>query len=179
MIDDIEDRLEPTPIPLPPHIRVIKIAAGNEFTFLLSFEGLVYSFGFNGSGQLGLNNTAKVCVPTLVHISSGDEKIARIVAENGGEHCFAITKSGFVWAMGYNNYGQLGINSQGNVSTPILAKTLTDNYRITSASCSYYHSVFIGHLRNNSEKKACVLSCGRNENGQVIIFEYRTARICS
>jgi len=164
-LDDIEDRLEPTLLPLPSHLRIKKIAAGNEFTFLLSFEGAVYSFGFNGSGQLGLNNTSKVCVPTNVHIT--EDKVTRIIASNGCEHCFSITTNGHVWAMGYNNYGQLGINSQGNVSTPILVKELANNYKITSAACSYYHSVFIGRTKNNVE---CVLSCGRNENGQVLLL---------
>lgn len=166
-VDDIEDRLEPTQLPLPGHVKIRKLAAGNEFTFLLSLEGAVYSFGFNGSGQLGLSNTAKVCVPTMVNVPLGEEKVAKIVAANGCEHCFAITDCGHVWAMGYNNYGQLGINSQGNISTPTQLKDLGANYRITSGSCSYYHSVFIGTSHGTAEQ-SCVLSCGRNENGQVL-----------
>ena len=154
---------------LPPHLKIKQIAAGNEFTLILSSDEVLYSFGFNGSGQLGLGNTTSVHTPTAIAAPSGCSKIKGAIAANGCEHCFAISEDGYVWGMGYNNYGQLGINSQANSPSPVPLLDLKD-YKIKSAACSYYHSVFIGTLKSSSEKH--ILSCGRNENGQVSLCTY-------
>jgi len=150
---------------LPPHFRVKQIAAGNEFTILLSQDGFAYSFGFNGNGQLGQGNATSIHIPTIIPIPTiSDCKITNIIASNGCEHCFAISQDGMVWAMGYNNYNQLGITSQSSVLSPLAIPELK-SFVITNAACSYYHSIFVGTRKSNSEK--CVLSCGRNEHGQV------------
>ncbi len=163
-LDDTEDRLEPTPLLLPPHIKVHHIAAGNEFTLLLSTDGKVYSFGFNGSGQLGIGTNSSIHTPTPVVL---EEKAVRMAAANGCEHSILITREGKTFSSGYNNYGQLGIGSQSNSLSPILVQDLKD-YKITAAACSYYHSIFVGvPIAAGEGKKAQVLSCGRNENGQV------------
>ena len=171
MVDDTEDRLEPTLLMLPTCYRIKQIAAGNEFTALLTNDGKLYTFGFNGSGQLGLSNNTSIHSPTQVSLASPEEKIADVVAANGCEHSILVTKDGTAYSTGYNNYGQLGVNSQTNMLNPTLVQELKE-FNIKAAACSYYHTIFVGYQNTASApgKTTHVFSCGRNENGQVFAY---------
>lgn len=158
--------MEPVVLPLPPLVQIKQIAAGNEFTAILTSEGKLFTFGFNGSGQLGLGINTSVHCPNQLNLTIN---VASLAAANGCEHLILITKDGAAYITGYNNYGQLGINSQTNVNAPVCIQELKDYY-VTSAACSYYHSVFIAkQCRPTSDDVGTyTFSCGRNENGQVI-----------
>ena len=47
-----------------------KIACGYAHTLALSDEGVVYVWGGNGFGQLGIGSKANVCIPQKVSRSS-------------------------------------------------------------------------------------------------------------
>ena len=78
-------------------------------------DGTLWSWGRNTYGQLGQNagtNAAKSS-PTQVPGTTWN-KIA------SGEHFVLATKTnGTLWAWGYNNYGQLGQNSEIHYSSPV------------------------------------------------------------
>lgn len=142
----------------------MKVSAGNEHSAILTDCGKVYTFGFNGSGQLGQGNTSSIFVPTEIKVLS-DKNVVFLGGANGCEHLIAITKEGKIYTCGYNNYGQLGHGNQTNLSTPTKIENLNDK-KVVHASCSYYHSLILTETSKEKEETN-VYSVGRNENGQV------------
>ena len=88
-----------------------QIESSNYATVTLKANGEVWSYGYNGYGQLGTGDTSNKILPTYTGIN-GIMQIAL-----GNEHTVAVDKDGHVWTWGYNNYGQLGNGTTGGVST--------------------------------------------------------------
>lgn len=80
----------------------------NGQTLAILSDGSVWTWGANGSGQLGNGGTVNSDVPVRVTFSSG-VKVAQV--DSGGYACYAIDTTGRLWAWGSNAYGQLGIGS--------------------------------------------------------------------
>jgi hypothetical protein len=75
---------------------------------------LLYMWGLNGEGRLGINNTANRNIPTRVGAQTDWAAI-----DIGGSHTLAIKANGTMWSWGNNANGQLG---QGNTilrSSPV------------------------------------------------------------
>jgi len=96
------------------------IAQGHGFALALQSDGTVWTWGFNGSGQLGdgTNNTSNV----PVHIS-GLTGVTAIAA--GWQYSIALKSDGTVWAWGNNFLGQLG--NGGNVSSNVPVQVIDSN----------------------------------------------------
>ena len=116
-IGDLEEKHVPTKLSFFNNIEISQIAAGNEHTAVLTKAGEVYTFGFNGSGQLGHGNTKSYHHPKLVE-ALVDHKIEFIASANGCEHLASVNTKGELFMCGYNNYGQLGNGSQVNETIP-------------------------------------------------------------
>jgi alpha-tubulin suppressor-like RCC1 family protein len=76
-------------------VRVRSVAAGDIHSLALSWDGRVYSWGGNLSGQLGHGDTLARLVPTLLE---GLENMLSISA--AGAHSLAVTQSGSVFSWG-------------------------------------------------------------------------------
>lgn len=97
--------------------KIIKVitSKSNEDTvhhvLALSEDGDVYSWGYNGYGQLGLGHNYNQTVPRKIPREFfGGEEIVDIYATgttNGAS--YARTKSDYLYAWGRNNCGQLGV----------------------------------------------------------------------
>lgn len=99
-----------------------QITAGAYFAAGLTNDGKVVSWGYNAYGQLGNNSTTSTGIPVYVkkQVQITDEEgnvttelqdldnIIQISA--GSSHLLAVDANGNAWAVGLNNYGQLGIN---------------------------------------------------------------------
>ncbi len=85
--------------------RVAQVAAGNQHSLILTFEGSVLAFGRNLDGQLGIGSRKEAKLPTLV---SGlkDDMIVEVAA--AGDFSLAMADTGSVFAWGNNTGGQLG-----------------------------------------------------------------------
>ena len=102
---------------------IVAIAAGQDFSLALDADGNVYSWGYNGLGQLGVEPTATACDRTYTY---GSETwtytlpcrpapaqvpdlggVTRIAAD--GSHAIALDGAGDVHSWGSNFYGQLGV----------------------------------------------------------------------
>ena len=161
-VGDTDDRLLPVAIPFFQDINVKQVAAGNEHTTVLSAEGQLYTFGFNGSGQLGYESPTNNTTPKLVE-SLLSKTINFLGPSNGCEHLIILSAAGEIYTCGYNNYGQLGQGNQTSLQIPTPLQALKDKKTI-HASCSYYHSVYIVQPSSGVSE---VYSVGRNENGQL------------
>lgn len=86
-------------------LRAIAVAAGYQYSLLLTADGAVYGWGENSSGQLGNGTRADRATAARVHLPS-TVHVTTLVA--GGEHALALTSAGQVYAWGENSYGELG-----------------------------------------------------------------------
>ena len=85
--------------------KITTVVAGGNSSYALSACGLIYAWGNNLSGQLGLGHIANVFVPTLVEPLQ-DHNVVQIAA--GNTHLIALTDKGLVYTAGYSIFGQLG-----------------------------------------------------------------------
>ena len=103
------------PHPTPAKIGVdsdwAQIAAGDYYSFAIKNNGAVYSWGYNGAGQLGLGYTDPVSCTVPTNINT----LTCTAISAGGGHALAIKLDKTLWAWGVNSSGQLGI---GNWTTP-------------------------------------------------------------
>jgi hypothetical protein len=120
--------VKPNPAPalvtLPGEVgQVTQVAAGNEFSLVVTSSGQLYAFGENQYGQLGNatnNNTFKPNpTPTLVTVPG---KVVQVAA--GESDSLAVTSSGQLYAFGENNLGQLGNATNDNTFKPNPTPTL-------------------------------------------------------
>ncbi len=98
---------------------ITAIAAGSNFSLALDFNGKVYAWGANSSGQLGNNSDVQSLVPIAVDIT-GVLAGKIITAIDAGDYfSLALDSDGKVYAWGYNGNGQLGNNSLTKSSIPV------------------------------------------------------------
>jgi alpha-tubulin suppressor-like RCC1 family protein len=92
------------------------ISAGSEFSMAIRSDSTLFAWGFNGNGQLGINNTTTQHSPVIV-----DSNSKWIAVSAGAWHCLAIKADGSLWAWGLNTQGQLGDGTvvQRNQPTPL------------------------------------------------------------
>lgn len=102
---------------------IISIRCGLVHSLLLTSEGYIYSFGFNGTGQLGINdkNIESTNIPTLI----------RDVPEMKSIYCgycysACIDVNDNMWVFGSNDSGQLGLGDKENRYKPVLQPTLSN-----------------------------------------------------
>ena len=87
---------------------IYEISGGQNHSNAIDGTGLVWSWGFNGSGQLGDNTTIQKNTPVSI---LGDRKTFCKIS-SGDSHVLALTNTGRVWAWGSANTGRLGDNQQ-------------------------------------------------------------------
>jgi alpha-tubulin suppressor-like RCC1 family protein len=98
----------------------ISSIAANAYHSLARANGLVWAWGFNGTGQLGIDpqTTGALASPSVVAglPAGGIDGIA-----SGGAFNYALSRNdgGTVWAWGNNENGQLGNNSTVASYTPV------------------------------------------------------------
>jgi alpha-tubulin suppressor-like RCC1 family protein len=95
-------------------------------SLLLHPSGIVFSWGYNNSGQLGNGTDIQVGAP--VNVVKGEYPGNALLGDNPANpvtgvaslyrHSLALVADGTVYAWGANNFGELGDDSLGNHFTP-------------------------------------------------------------
>jgi alpha-tubulin suppressor-like RCC1 family protein len=136
-----------------------KIAGGTVHTAVILADGTVRTFGDNGGGQLGVNDTDGRQTPVQVWgISSSATAVA-----GGRYHTVVLLANGTLRSFGRNNVGQLGINESPDFDQTSSRLTPVQVLGITSAtvvSCGRYHTIV---LLSNGTLRAF----GSNTSGQL------------
>ncbi len=144
-----DDRLTPGGVPGLP--RMVKLAAGGDFSLALDEDGNVWSWGCNAYSQLGDGTVANRPTPAKI------EGLSQIIDIAAGEsHGLALKADGTVLAWGRNSYGQLGDGTAVTRSRPVV----TQFRQAVNVSAGQYFSAALG-------ADGGVWSCGTNNSGQL------------
>jgi alpha-tubulin suppressor-like RCC1 family protein len=137
---------------------VAVIAAGQYHSLFVMTNGSLWAMGYDNYGQLGDGTsglTDETNLPEMI-VPNGVTMIA------GGEyHSLFLTNDGGLWAMGYNEYGQLGNDTYGTY--PAFGTNLPDQIMtngITAIAAGSDHSLL---LKSNGS----LWATGDNEYGQL------------
>jgi len=112
-------------------IPVRQVSCGNGFTMCVDFEGNLWSFGDDQYGQLGIGDSQKEyqCSPQKI------KEIPPVKSVScGGGHAVILDQEGFVWSVGWNGSGELGIGNRFSQNKPIKINNLTSISEISSGS---------------------------------------------
>jgi alpha-tubulin suppressor-like RCC1 family protein len=108
---------------------------GGTFTLAIKTNGTLWSWGSNGSGQLGLGDSSDRSSPVQIGALTDWLSVAC-----GGDYTAAIKTNGTIWAWGENGRGQLGLGNTTNYSSPKQIGALTD---WSYVACGYEYTVAI------------------------------------
>lgn len=149
--------------------KAIRVAAGGDFSLVLSEGGLPYSTGSNSKGQLGRatgpDNFSQVFgfVDTTETSALHGKTVVQLAA--GNAHALALGSDTRVYAWGDNANGQLGDGTNAQGDSPVLVVvpdggSTTPLRRVTSIAAGQDHS-----LSEMSDGK--VKAWGSNSSGQL------------
>ena len=99
--------------------KIVSVAAGFIHSMALSSEGKVYAWGDNKFGELGYHIDGENIFPAAVDTTGvlKDKKIIAIAA--GTFFSLALDSEGYVYAWGFNAYGQLGDKTKAEQDSPV------------------------------------------------------------
>jgi alpha-tubulin suppressor-like RCC1 family protein len=138
---------------------IVAISAGGFHSLLLNSQGQVFSFGYGVMGQLGHGNTKNQLIPVLID----EPEIGQIVTISAGEkHSLILNSQGQVFSFGYGDFGQLGLGTRENQSSP----TLIEIDDIIAISAGTAHSLI-------ANAQGQVFSFGFNRGHQLGFFDDR------
>lgn len=110
---------------------IIAIDIGYNHSVALRADGTVWTWGYNGSGQLGDGTTTTKNTPVKV---VGLENVVYIAT--GSDYSFAIQEDGTVWGWGRYSYGHYGPGDAENVLSPRRIPALDNMISLKSQNSS-------------------------------------------
>ncbi len=109
----------------------VQVSAGGAHSIGVRANGTAWAWGYNGSGQLGTNNTTGTSSP--VSVVGGFMDWVQLDA--GLSHNIGVRSNGTAWAWGTNIYGQLGDNTSVSKSSPVsVVGGFTDWVQVSAGS---------------------------------------------
>ncbi|RDX93307.1 E3 ubiquitin-protein ligase HERC2, partial [Mucuna pruriens] len=114
--------------------------AGPGHSIAVTSKGVVYSFGYNSSGQLGNGTTEVEWQPRPISALQG---IRIVQASVGTGRTMLISDSGQVYAFGRDAFGEAEIGVQGTkmVTTPQLVESLKNVFVVQAAIGNFFTAV--------------------------------------
>ncbi len=126
-----------------------QVSAGSYHTVGLTQDGVLYAWGDNTYGQLGIGKageatSASVPLPVKMDAMQGYPVTSIAV---GGRHTIARASNGKIYTWGYNQDGQLGIGSTGHIFPEPLEVSANwlGNQSIAQIAAGEQHSVALGN----------------------------------
>lgn len=151
------------PVQVSPLSGATAVAAGTTHTLALKSDGTVWGWGRNANGQLGNGATANnQNTPVQMGTFSDITAIA-----GGYEHSIALKADGTVWAMGYNDFGQLGNATVVGSSSPVQVCASGE-----TSPCANFLAGIVAVAADRAHSMALkndgtVWAWGQNGNGEV------------
>jgi alpha-tubulin suppressor-like RCC1 family protein len=107
---------------------VVAISAGDNFCAAVKSDGTVWTWGVNGSGQLGIGSITTQKFAVQVKLSGGAALTGVREIACGATHAIALKTDGTVWTWGNNANGQLGNGTTTQAKNPIQLKTTSTTF---------------------------------------------------
>lgn len=143
------------------------VNTGDGTTYAIDKDGSLWSFGWNESGQMGIDDkTQKISVPTQV----GTDK-DWAMTNAGQAYGFFIKNDGTLWAAGDNTNGVSGVGD-GATSHKVPTQVGKDSNWKT-VSCSR----FFGHTASAIKTDGTLWAWGDGRSGQLGIGSYSSKTI--
>ena len=134
-----------------------KVTAGGWHSCALTVEGDVYFWGWNESGQLGLDPLevgSVITEPTLFNLSQNGQTRATddvsspfvyfMQVELGSRHSVLLDTENNVWTFGWNEYGQCSADGTPTKEWKKPAKVvMTGNRKPSSIGAAPWASIYI------------------------------------
>lgn len=118
---------------------VVRISGGTFHSLVVVQSGMVFSWGFNSHGQLGIAAEDTIVQRSPEIISAlVDHRIVDVSA--GGLHSIALAIDGSVYSFGHGLYGQLGHGDRFSLSRPKKVENIPSISRI---SCGRWFTGFV------------------------------------
>ena len=130
------------------------VYCGADHSFILKNDGTLWGCGYNGYGNLGLEDNTHRYTFTQITTNADDIKLVYC----GAYHTFILKNDGTIWSCGWNNAGQLGLGNYTDRNT--FTKITTNANDIKLVYCGRYHT-FI--LKNDGT----LWGCGANNAGRL------------
>ena len=128
----------------------ISTAKDNNHSLATKTDGTLWSWGRNGSGQLGQSNRTYYSSPAQIPGTTWSSVAA------GSRHSFASKSDGTLWSWGYNPQGQLGQSNTTYYSSPVQIPGTT----WSSIGSGNYHAIA-------TKTDGTLWVWGFNNNGQL------------
>ncbi|ETV68259.1 hypothetical protein, variant 1 [Aphanomyces astaci] len=119
---------------------IVQAACGREYTLALTKEGVVYAWGANDYGQLGVAGSMRYQRTPLPVTSLDGLDVVQVAA--GEYHSAALTASGQVYTWGLGKDGQLGLGTNDDRNIPRKLSEL-DGLHIVQVACGGGHTVCV------------------------------------
>jgi len=136
---------------------------GYKMSFAVKTDGTLWTWGYNDWGQLGHGNTTSTSSP--VQVGSLTDWSTTIAPAGGYGMMSAIKQDGTLWAWGLGQWGQLGVGSTTDYSSPIQVGSDTD-WIAQSRNLGPFQSGFMG-MRGTSGVNGTLWACGNGYYGQL------------
>jgi alpha-tubulin suppressor-like RCC1 family protein len=131
-----------------------QVSFGGNFTVAIKTDGTLWTWGANGQGQLGTNDTTIRSTPVTTFAGGTNWK----QVSGGANHTAAIKTDGTLWTWGFGNSGRIGTNDGTNRSTPVTTFAGGTNWKQVSAG---------GFHTSAIKTDGTLWTFGANTNGQL------------
>ena len=141
-------------------LKATRVSAGYWHSLALGSDGNAYAWGYNSNGQLGDGTRSRRTTPVMVR--TPDRKtypdlppdFTYVQVSAGAWHSLALDSNGYVYAWGWNAFGQLGNNNysddySGNpvpvrVRDPARPQDTSTGLKAVQVNAGYDHSMAVG-----------------------------------
>jgi alpha-tubulin suppressor-like RCC1 family protein len=146
--------------PLTGLISSVGIAAGVSHSLAINYDGTLFAWGLNTSGQLGSGPSIQQTSPVPVLNSTGSGQLSGSMAVAAGtSHSLMLSTDGTVYAWGLNTSGQLGDGTTTSRNIPVQVTSLGPGSGVLKLVAGASHSLAM--------REAEVLVWGANPSGQL------------
>lgn len=138
------------------------LASASFHSMALTTDGRIYSWGYNGDGELGDGSVNDRAVPGSAFMDGALAGKTVITISHGSLHSLALTADGLAFAWGYNGSGQLGDGTfdDHSIPTPVEVSGVLAGKTLIAIAGGDDHSLALAD-------DGKVYAWGRNDFGQL------------
>ncbi|KAL0488582.1 ultraviolet-B receptor UVR8 [Acrasis kona] len=164
-INTMSNCAEPVEVTFFQNKGVIKVVAGLGHGAAITSDGVLYTFGQNTFGELGIGDESDYSQfgkPQMVTALTR-RKIISIAASHSCYHTLALADDGTVYSWGKNTFGQLGLGDQRHRRSPCEIVSLSEKNIVNIYAAGYSDDGFSLALSERGE----VYAFGQNNYNQL------------